>query len=103
MEMTDTTVRGAPLDGRRLGQALTERESTTMPGLEEIEFEMARERHAERIREAYLERALAVSTVNADYAAGIGASIVIGIVTSSVRAWFRWLTTPRQRPAGAAR
>ena len=74
-----------------------------MQGLEEIDLELARQRHAELIREATLERALAASSINVDYAAGIGASIAIGIIADGMRGWLRWFVTPRQRPADAAR
>ena len=63
-----------------------------MVGLDEIEMELVRQRHAERIREASLARALAVSSTSAEYAAGIGAGVVIGIVTDGVRSCLRWLT-----------
>ena len=74
-----------------------------MYGLDEMELDQARQHHAQRVREAALERSLAVSSTNAEYASGIGAVTAIGIMTNGMRSWLRWLTAPRQRPAGAAR
>ena len=74
-----------------------------MNALEEMDLELARQRHAERIHDASLERALAVSSTNADYAAGIGACTAFGIVTDGLRSLFRRLITPHRQPAGATR
>lgn len=74
-----------------------------MFGTEKIDLELARQHHADLIHRASLDRALAAATTNADYAAGSGAIMFFGILTDAVRGWLRWLTTPRQRPAGATR
>jgi hypothetical protein len=71
-----------------------------MFGTEQMDLELARQRHAEKIREAALERALAAASLDTSYASGIGAVVALNIVGAAVRGWLRWLTTPRQRPAG---
>ena len=73
-----------------------------MFGTEKLDLELARQHHADLIHQASLDRSLAVASTNADYAAGIGAIMAIGMIVDGLRGLLRWVTTPRQRPAGAA-
>jgi hypothetical protein len=72
-----------------------------MYGLEEIDLELARQHHTTLVREAALERALAVANTDAEYAATIGGGIAISIIADAIRSAVRWLVTTRRRPAEA--
>jgi len=72
-----------------------------MLATEKLDLELARQHHEDLVRKAARGPALAASGLNTEYAAGIGATVPIGIIADGLRGWLRRLTTPRRRPAGA--